>query len=262
MPACNDVYIGGTVSGSTISGGTSITEPGKQIQDYGPLWAVPGYKTTARNVLGTPGTVIPANRLPNSRRGLLSMAYRNLDANGFESAGAIDTNQAAVHAIVDNPDGFLIEWQRSDGVNLWVQAYNLFQATEAMVRRTRFEQIPYESPWPSWQSETEYTDTVNGAGQSLSIGGDVSRIYNPTLVFAGDGYFEDDTSGLRVTISGSGSPVTVSRDATTGRWRVLESGSDAPGLATWNDRRVMYLTKGGTFTSTVSVGVTWRRQYA
>ena len=93
------------------------------------------------------------------------------------------------------------------------------------------------------------------------IGGTVERIYNPRLVFSGNGSFTDDTSGLSLTVSGAAGPVTVQRDEVTGRWTATEGGSPVPGKVAENDSRWMFLTRGGTFTSTVSTTVYWRDQW-
>ena len=80
-------------------------------------------------------------------------------------------------------------------------------------------------------------------------------------MFSADGTFEDDTSGLVITVAGSGAPVTIERDQITGRWTALEGGLAVPGKVAVNDSRWMFLTRGGTFTSTVSCTVYWRDQW-
>ena len=117
-------------------------------------------------------------------------------------------------------------------------------------------------PWPYTRSDTEATHELDGAAVAIAaLGGTVERIYDPKLVFAGDGSFTDDESGLVMTVAGSGAPVTVQRDATTGRWTAIEGGLAVPGKVSVDDTRWMFLTVGGTFTSTVAVDVTWRDQW-
>lgn len=264
LAACDDVLIGGTISGSTISGGTSMANVGLSIVNYGALWGGAGFRSQATQVVGQPGVVLPAALIAGQRTGLLTATARQLTSVGVESSTGLDDNQSTVLGEFTNPAGAFIEWVRLDGSSVWQTVYALSPPTVQSLLERRIVNIAYTGVWPYWQDEILNTDTVNGSGVSLSpsIGGDVYQIANPTLVFSGDGSFTDDTTGLTVTVSGSASAVTVARDTTSGRWRVTQSGSDAPGLATWNDSRVMVLSKGGTFTSTVSVDVSWRDQWA
>lgn len=262
---CADVKIGGTISGSTLSGGVSIAHAGLSIVDYGALWGAPRFRASGVEVIGQPGIVLPAAPVPASRNIPLAVAVRPFDSTGLLTLADLDGNLDDVLAELTDPAGTLIQWTRIDGTELWIKAICLTSISVTQIVQQRVAQLPMTGLWPYWQEATLRSDTVNGAAASLSpaISGTVKQIANPSMVFAADGYFEDDTTGLRVTVSGSGgTPVTVARDATTGRWRVTQSGSDAPGLASWNDRRVMVLTKGGTFTSTASVTVQWRNQHA
>lgn len=264
IATCDDVLIGGTISGSTISGGTSLANVGLSIRNYGALWGGAGWRSQATEVVGQPGVVLPGALIGDRRTGLLTVTARPYTSTGVASATGLDDNMSTVLGEFTNPAGAFIEWVRLDGTSVWQTVYALSPPTLQSLLERRVIQIAYTGVWPYWQSETLNTDTVNSAGVSLSpaIGGDVYEIANPTMVFAGDGTFTDDTTGLTVTVSGSASAVTIARDTLSGRWRVTQSGSDAPGLATWNDSRVMVLSKGGTFTSTVSVDVSWRDQWA
>lgn len=261
---CDDVLIGGTISGSTLSGGVSVANVGLSVLDYGALWGSPGFRGVGAQVVGQPGLVPPSRFIADARRPVLTLVARALTSAGVASTTAFDDNMSALLGAFTDPAGTIIEWVRADGTSVWLKTWKAGPVTVTQLKQRRTAVVSLLAGWPYWQTETLNTDTVNGAGVTLSptIGGDVDQIANPTMVFAGDGYFEDDTTGLRVTVSGSSSAVTVGRDATSGRWRVTQSGSDAPGLASWNDNRVMVLSKGGTFTSTVSTELSWRDQYA
>lgn len=265
--ACDDLLIGGAISGSTLSGGTSIAAAGISVVDYGALWGTPGFRQQGGEVIGQPGLVLPSRLIPTARRLNLALAVRPLTAAGVYSAAQYNANMDVLQEAITDPDGFLLQWVRDDSTTVWIRAYCLSPAGVAQLGFRRNVVLPLVCPWPYWQDETLNSDVIAGGGPasgvtlSPDIGGTVQRIYNPTLLFASDGYFEDDDSGLRVTVSGSASAVTVARSATSGRWTVVQSGSSAPGLATWNDNRVMMLTRGGTFSATVSTTVSWRDQY-
>ena len=177
---------------------------------------------------------------------------------GGKTAQQLWDNQDILTSLFTPAGGNVIEWILPTE-SRWIRAYKLVSASVFIADKYRVLSQPLTAPWPYWQSDTEESQVVNGAAVGIAaLGGTVERIYNPKIVFAGDGVFTDDTSGLALTIAGSGAPVTVERDSLTGRWTALEGGVAVPGKVSANDSRWMFLTVGGTFTSTVSCTVTWR----
>ena len=180
---------------------------------------------------------------------------------GGVTAQQLWDNQDTLTSLFTNSEGAVIEWILP-AESRWIRAYNLIGIGSFIVDKFRYLPLPLTAPWPYWQSDTEESQVVDGAVVAIAgIGGTVERIYNPKIVFSGDGTFEDDTSGLEITVTGSGAPVTIERDTISGRWTALEGGLAVPGKVAVNDSRWMFLTRGGTFTSTVSCTVYWRDQW-
>ena len=259
---CMDVKIGGTVSGSTITGGRSIVSEDLLIVDYTALWGAPGGSAGASTILGQPGAVVPGYNLPRPRLHTLNMAATDTNsATGVPSNQDLVDNTDDLTALFDDPTGTIIEWVMPDLTSRWVRAYQFTSVPVSVTRKLRRMALLLTSPWPYWRAETVSSQVVNGAAVASTVGGTVKRIYDPTLLFSSNGSFTDNSSGLAVVVAGAAAPVTVSRDIITGRWGATESGSPVPNKVTVTDPRWIYLTSGGTYTTTVSVTVSWRDQW-
>lgn len=258
---CEDIKIGGTVTAGGITGGTSVSNYALMVADYSNLWGNVAKRAAAVRSIGQPGGVVTGLEIPDYRISTLTLRSTNLDATGgTATAQQLWDNQDTLTSLFTAAGGSVLEWILP-AESRWTRFYTLQSAGVQVVGKYRTLSIPLTGVWPYWQSDTQQSQVVNGAGVSISIGGTVQRIYNPTIVFSADGTFTDNTSGLAITVTGSGAPVTVARDTTTGRWTALEGGSPVPGKLSIADPRWIFLTRGGTFTSTVSCTVYWRNQW-
>lgn len=260
---CIDVKVGGSISGSTITGGTSLVAENLLIADYSGLWGVPGGRGLLSDIVGQPGSALAGQNLPRHR--LLTLSVRATDTpggGGVPTHQQLSDNQDTLAGLFDDPAGTLIEWVTPDGSSRWIIAHALQSAPIVIQTRYRLLSLPLDAPWPYWRAETLDSQVINGAAVAYTnLGGTVKRVYDPILEFAGDGVFTDNSSGLTCTVAGSAGTVTVQRDATTGRWTATEGGSPVPNKVTFADPRGVYLTKGGTATTTVSVTVKTRDQW-
>ena len=180
---------------------------------------------------------------------------------GGHTAQQLWDNQDTLTSLFTNSGGSVIEWILPSE-SRWIRAYALYTTPVTIFNKYRRLPLLLTAPWPYWQSDTEESQVVDGAAVAIGgIGGTVERIYNPKIVFSDNGTFEDDTSGLEITVAGAGGPVTVERDPITGRWTATEGGLPVPGKVSVNDSRWMFLTRGGTFTSDVACTVYWRDQW-
>ena len=258
MSICEDIKVGGTVGTTSITGGTSISNYGLLVFDYSSLWGTVGKRASSQPAIGQPGGIITGKELPQDRIHTLAvMSTDQLPAGGGQSPQQLWDNQDVLTSLFTAAGGSPIEWILPTE-SRWIRAYNLIGGPTMITGKYRRLILPLTSPWPYWQSTVQQSQVINGAGVAYTIGGTVERIYNPTIVFAGDGVFTDVTSGLTMTVTGSGGAVTVERNALTGRWTALEGGVPVPGKIAVIDSRWMFLTRGGTATTTVSCTVSWR----
>ena len=261
MAICEDLKVGGTVGASSITGGTSVSNYALMVFDYSSLWGTVAKRASAQRSIGTPGGVVTGQELPDSRLILLNLRSTDLTTiGGGGTPTQLWANQDTLTSLFTDTGGETIEWILPTE-SRWIKAYALTGASVLTFGKYRTLSLPLTAPWPYWQSDTEQSQVINGAGVSYTIGGTTQRIYNPKIVFSSNGTFTDVTSGLAMTVAGSAAPVTVERDATTNRWTATEGGSAVPGKIAVNDSRWMFLTRGGTATTTVSCTVTWRDSY-
>jgi hypothetical protein len=67
MTACNDLRLGGTLSSSGISGGTSINSTALAVADWAPIFGIAGFSVQALEVAGRPGVVYSGDGLGRGR---------------------------------------------------------------------------------------------------------------------------------------------------------------------------------------------------
>ena len=259
--SCDDVKVGGTVGAASITGGRSISDYAVTVIDYTALWGTVGKRAGSLPVIGQPGTIIAGAELPKERLLTLNLFGSDLPAaGGVGSVTDLWANQDDLTSLFTDSGGVILEWVLPSE-SRWLRVWGLTGAAVSIRQKFRRLSLPLVSAWPYWRSDTLQSAVVDGAAVAVAIGGTTERVYDPKLVFSADGTFTDDTSGLAITIAGSANAVTVERDSVTGRWTATEAGSPVPGKVTVSDSRWIFLTRGGTFTSTVSVTVSWRDQW-
>ena len=196
MSICEDLKVGGTVGAASITGGTSVSNHALMVADYSSLWGIAGKRATPQPVIGQPGSVISGKELPDVR--ILTLSLRATDlttVGGAPTATNLWANQDTLTSLFTASGGVVIEWILPTE-SRWIRAWALTSSPQFIQGgKYRLLAIPLTAPWPYWRSDTEQSVVVNGAAVAAGIGGTVERIYDPSIVFSGDGVFTDDTSG-------------------------------------------------------------------
>lgn len=262
MPTCNDLRLGGTLSGSGLTGGVSINDTALSVADWSNILGSWGMSGAVQVVNGRPGGYLSGDLLGRERYPTLSININELDHSGglteptWQEQKQANTDEFL--ALITDPAGNYLEVDMPDGTTRFLFVYNLDTAPISQPRRQRSINVPLVSPMPYWKAGgTQSTDTISGA-DTLVNGGN-REVYDAVLVFAGDGTFTHSGLGWELEVVGSSGAVTVDM----GNRTVTEGGNPADNLLRRTDRSWGWFTPGNnSVTSTVSVGVTWRASFA
>lgn len=261
--ACDRIRMGGTISGSTLSGGTLIESRALGLTSWNGVYGHPGFKGSDWSQFGQDGNAYRANKRYSPRFLTLTIAAWDRDSAGTVTAPGgrceeLDDNIDTLMGLIDGEGGqFILERDMTDGTTRWIRAQVFGQVTS--VQGPVFGNttaafsfvVPLIAAYPMWQSETESTTTLSGADSLVQLGN--GRISNPVLVFAGDGTLTID--GYTLEVSGSAAAVTVD----VSDFSVTQSGSAADDLLI--PSRPWWVTFGAGTTTTssdVSIDVTYR----
>lgn len=262
MPTCDDLRLGGTLSATGITGGTSINNTGIGVEDWSRLLGTAGISGQSVEVFGRPGAYLAGDRLGNPRFPTLNMQITGWDTmGGTQWIGTqLQDNTDAFMALLTNPAGNYLEVDMPDATSRFLYVYNLDPAPINQPRRVRTISAPLYSPMPYWkEGGNQDTDTINGA-DTLVVGGN-REVYDFTMVFAGDGTVTHNTEGWTIEVTGSSGAVTVDLGASP--ISVTEGGTPANNLIRRNNRKWGWLTVGNnSITTDVSVVFTWRSSWA
>jgi len=266
IPTCDDLRLGGTLSATGITGGTSINGTAYSITDWSTIFGTVGMSGRPVEVFGRPGSVMAGDMLPESRFPTLNLAILDRNATGGLTEPTWQEQKQA------NTDAFLslassrspipLEVDMPDSSKRFLLVRNIDDAPIRQPRRLRTIQMPLYAEWGLWRAgDTQSSDTINGA-DTLVVGGEMP-IYDAVLTFSGNGTFTHTGLGWAITIAGATGAVTVNLGTRT----VTQGGNPADNLM----RRTVVAGQGriwGWFdvgnnavNSTVSVGVTWRNQF-
>lgn len=257
---CDDLRLGGTLSASGISGGTSINSTAISVANWAGLFGTAGITGQALEVNGRPGILYGGDFLGRGRFFNLQM---QLTRYGPNLTLAEPTPQ---EQLVENTDDFLtlatvpetyLEVDLPDGTSRFLRVTNLDPAYTSLSTKTRRISLPFTADWPYWrQGGQEDTDTISGT-DTMTIGGR-KTVYDAVLVFAGDGTFTHDDEGWTIEVTGSAGAVTVD----LGNRTVTEGGNPATNRIRRNSRDWGWFPVGtNNVTTDVSVVVTWRPQF-
>lgn len=263
MSGCDDLKLGGTLGSSSITGGVSVSNEGIAVEDYAGLYGAPRQRGVVAEVSGRAGAVLSSvdNRLPAAR--LFNLPFWILDRNpatglldGDSPGEWVDANQDTIDRLIHARSGFLIERVRCDGTRRYLHAFQNGQATVRVRGRWRLNIIPCVAPFPYWRTVAAVgPQTISGA-TTISINDGSMPVYDPVLVFSGDGTFTNSDTGQAITVAGSSGAVTV---RCGDQPSVTQAGVPARNLVTTNDDEWMRFDRGTVnVTSTVSVDVSWR----
>jgi len=273
MPVCDRVRVGGTISGSTLSGGTLIESQAFALLDgHSALLGHPGFQGSDPTRLGIDGEDYQADKAYRPRFMTLSVAAFDRSFNGTITAAdrcdQLDINVDTLMGLIDGR--FIVERDTEAGTR-WIKCQvaagvvaipgPVFGGTHSAYTFA----IPVKAAYPLWQSETLHQTVISGAGTITNAGN--ARIPNAEFVFAGDGTFtnsdgDENGDSYGMTVAGSSGAVTVNVEAGT----VTEGGSAADNLFTADKPYWMRLGVPGdvasvSVTSTVSTTVNYRDQW-
>ena len=261
-----DLLFGGTISGSTITGATSVVSQAISVSDWGGVVGHPGYRTPSIPLLGQVGTYMPTRPKLAARPLTLTITVTDRDASGTITSpdgncGELADNQDTLLGLIDGAgEGFLVVREMPDGSRRWLRAYcvggGTFQQGPLFAAQAPLFTIIAScvAPYPLWRSETEYSDTMSGSDTLTRQGGN-GIVADATYTFAGDGSLTNAYYGDVMTIDGSSGAVTVDTYART----VSEAGTLEVDTDEW-----MWLqpaTSVPLVASGTTVGVTWREAF-
>ncbi len=263
MPAsCNDLRLGGTLSASGLSGGTSINSTALSVANWSQILGSAGMSGRVQMINGRPGGFVSGDLLGKERYPILSMQITDHDASGGLTEST-RYHQKVVNTdiflgLISDPDGQYLELDMADASLRYLHVRNLGRSPLMQPRKLRTMRVPLVSVGPYWKAGgQESTQTISGA-DVMSFAGN-REVYDATLVFAGDGTFTHSDLGWTIQVTGSGAAVTVDLGART----VVESAATAINRIRRNNRKWGWFTPGANnVTADVSTVVTWRASYA
>ena len=267
---CQRLRLGGTVSGSTITGGTLIETPGKNLRLHETYLGIPSKKTSNLAVpwidgdLARVGSSSTPGKFYRPRLFTLSIIVYGYDDDGLILTSGqceeMETNLDEVKGLLSSEALITMERDWADGTTRFLQMEQTGEAIDRQgaVKYSRTLDVPCVAPYPFWQSSTLNTETVDAGGGTVTNAGN-APIGNLIAVFAGDSVLTHTEYGATLEVSGSASAVTVDCGART----VTQAGSAADNLLTRNRAYWIRLPKGGgNFTrSAADVTLSWRDQW-
>lgn len=258
MANCDDLRLGGALTGAGITGGTSVNSRALAIRDWSLLLGHSGISYSPVSVEGRPGSVLTGDGLGKPRLMTLNMNITRWNATMTQTNESIQvmTNTDTFLALLAEKNGQYLELDMCDGTKRF-QYVNALDPAQVQQRVRRSIGVPLFARWPYWRSgAAQSTDTIT-AGDTIVVGGNVD-VYDAVLVFAGNGAFTNTTEGWTITIAGAASAVTVD----LGNRTVTQAGVPADQLMTRTDREWGWFSPGSnSVTSNVSVVVTWRNSW-
>lgn len=262
---CVSLNLGGTVTDAGITGGTDIGDWRYQVDDWSGLWGSIPIRGSHLRINGRAGRTLTGSRLPDWRLLTLNLRSMPWDATGGFTGGAAYTDDECGQ-IIENLLGLtgffgdssplVVEWVVDTARSLYLEAWTVQAAQVTTQQKHRLISQPLEASYPYWREGALTTSVISGAGSITNPG--TAQVWDPVLVFAGNGSFTNSTTGQVLTIAGASGAVTVDTLNRT----VLQGGVDADGLLTVSTSQWLRLAKGvNTVSSTVSVSVKWRPGY-
>lgn len=268
--ACDGLRIGGSISGSTLTGGLVIGG-----EDYGiTLWdgflGHPGRRGGNVPVIKNDGSRRVENKPYRERLMVLNIvAWDRNSSGGYDNYDRCEQLEDNIDTLLETLDGgatetVIVQRDMHSGFTRWIEgevvdAFSLNQASLFTGSDAGYQAaVVLRCPHPLWQSETLNSQVVSGS-TSITVGGN-ARVSNAQLVYSGDGIFtfpwEAGTKTLE--IDGAAGAATVE----VGTGVVTVGGSPTPGLVipTLVPWVVLY---PGTYnvSANVSVTVNWRDQW-
>lgn len=221
--SCDDLRLGGTLSSSGISGGTSINSTALMVADWSQLLGTAGVSGGVQVVNGRAGGYVSGDLLGRERYPILNTRLTGFVAgsSAVQSDLQKQINTDAFFGLLEEGGAYL-EVDMPDGTSRFLYVYNLDAAAVRQPRKDRTLSVPLVSPNPYWREGGDEASNVVSGADTISNGGN-KPVYDAVLEFAGDGTFTHSGLGWAIEVTGSGAAVTVD----LGNRTVVESGSPA-----------------------------------
>lgn len=258
---CDDLRLGGTLSASGITGGLSINSTAISIFDWSTLFGHAGMTGSMLEVNGRPGGFVAGDLLGKPRFPVLSIQIHKTGPDGILVAGTADeqlwANTDEFLQLLTDPAGNYLEYDLPDATSRFLRVTALDVGLIAQGDGRRRVSVPLVADWPYWrQGGQQNSQVISGADTLTNQGRAV--IYDAVLVFAGNGTLTNLTEGWMIEVTGAAAAVTVDLGART----VTEGGNPATNRIRRDSRDWGWFGAGAnSVTATVSVTVTWRRQF-
>lgn len=261
MTPCDDLLIGGTLSGSGLTGGVSIQDSRIFVSDWSGLLGKVGYDRQLIAVAGRAGGYVVGDGVPDVRFLTLNLGVTRWADSGQGSlteaseAEQVDANTDLILGYLGDPDGFYLERVLADGTSRFVHAYAI-DPFPFQQRTWRRMSVPLRSDTPYWrQGGTESTDTLSGSDTLTNAGN--ARLYDGVLVFPSTGATIASTAlGWSATTAATSAAVTVDLGART----VKRGGTDVDGLLTLTNGVWPFFEPGANAVTVTgsAITATWR----
>jgi hypothetical protein len=261
--ACSRLRLGGTITGSTLTGGTLIDTGGIAISAWSGLLDFPGYRGTNPTLLSSDGNFHRSNKPVRARTLTLNLQARSRSATGLVTTSHNEHLEANLDDILEliagDGEQVILERDMQDGSTRWIRIQPL--AAIAYTQGPIFNQtlamydlpVVCEAAYPFWQSETLHAEVVTPGADTIVNAGN-ARIGNASLAFAGAGVITNDDNGDELEANAA---CTVD----IGTRNISNAGSPTPGRLEPPNREWWMSFAAGTVNVTVqtsNVTVTYR----
>ena len=265
--SCSRLRLGGTISGSTLSGGTVIDAGGIAITSQSGLYQFPGFRGLNPQLLGSDGQFHRTRKPYRAKQIVLNFRAYGRDATGTVTTTKREHLEANLEDIFEliagDGEQAILERDMADGTIRWIQIQTLQAAAFAQSSFFNNEMGAYDLPvfataaYPFWQSELQTTQVIPaGADTIVNLGN--ARISNLNLAFAGAGSFTNDDDGDVVTATAA---VTVD----VGNKTISNGGAPTPGRMDPPNREGDWFRVGPGTTNVTAAGTTvtaiWRSHW-
>ncbi len=260
MATCEDLRLGGVLdTDDGILGGTSINGTLYAVEDWSGIFAHGGISYTPVEVSGRPGGFVVGDGLGRARYPNLNLRIKSqVECDSLEDPPEVlQANTDDLLTLLADPNGNYLEVDLPDGTSRFILVHAITPAPISQPAKVRRINVQLYSPDTYWrQGGAAEQETIVGV-DTMTVGGKVN-VYDPILVFAGDGTFTHLDADWQITVDGSVGPVVVD----FGERTMTDGFGAADQYVTITNRLWGWFTPGvNNVDSDVSVVVFWRNQY-
>lgn len=261
---CSRLRLGGTVSGSTITGGTSIQNDRMFAITYAGLLGHPGRRGANVSVPYLDGQLRRARKRSLPRTITLTVEVMDRNAlGGITTSRGVqwEANMDLLMQLVDGlGESVILERDMADATTRFLECEVIapFQFIDGLRNSSHVSYIgamQLECHHPYWQSEVQTTTAI---GTTFTPGGNAT-LFNQIFSFATAGNVVHSQTADSITVSAGSFPILVD----CGKRTVTLSGADASNRVTLNSASWMRFPSGtsATFTATATGSVLHRAQF-